>query len=122
MGSGDFDADKALWTLPASLPSYRRRLLHGLSDEFGLCHISTGEQATAEGRRIHVARAREALPGPYFIEGEEVEIEAMKAGDPPLHAIVLDPKIPARRRTVLVQYEGGEQRDVCVDYVRPRMT
>merc|ERR1712187_972466 len=98
--SGDFDVDKALWTLPASLPSYRRRLLHGLADEFTLPHVSTGDQADADGRRLHIARTREALPGPYFMEGEEVEVDWHGPGEPPVRAIIVDNRIPARRRTV----------------------
>merc|ERR1712187_643858 len=120
--SGDFDVDKALWTLPARLPAYRRRLLHGLADEFSLFHISTGDQADVDGRRLHIARRRDALPGPCFVEGEEVEVEAMRAGQPPWRAIVVDPKINFRRQTVGVQYKDGNEADVYVQYVKPCTT
>jgi len=40
---GDFDRHAGLWILPAHVPSYRRKLLHWLSDEVGLPHVSNGE-------------------------------------------------------------------------------
>merc|ERR1712046_387591 len=87
---GDFDSAKGLWTLAASMPSYRRRLLHGLADELGLPHLSTGDAASPAGRRLHIARSREVLPGPYFIEGEEVEVIANRRNDPPGRGIVVN--------------------------------
>lgn len=36
------ESEKGLWTLPPSMSSYRRRLLHAIADEEGLAHVSTG--------------------------------------------------------------------------------
>ena len=42
---GDYDGEKKLWTLPSSIQSHRRKLVHLLADEVGVPHISHGEGA-----------------------------------------------------------------------------
>eukprot|EP00401_Gymnodinium_catenatum_P063821 CAMPEP_0117569626 /NCGR_PEP_ID=MMETSP0784-20121206/58759_1 /TAXON_ID=39447 /ORGANISM="" /LENGTH=640 /DNA_ID=CAMNT_0005367613 /DNA_START=14 /DNA_END=1933 /DNA_ORIENTATION=+ len=104
--TGDFDADRVIWTLPAAMPSYRRKLLHFLADELGLAHVSTGDAATPEGRRLHIAKCRETLPDKFFVEGEEVEVQARGESK---RGVVVDPKIHRQRRTVLVRFVDGRE-------------
>mmetsp|Transcript_20557 Transcript_20557/g.65126 ORF Transcript_20557/g.65126 Transcript_20557/m.65126 type:complete len:133 (-) Transcript_20557:70-468(-) len=113
---GDFDAERGVWVLPASLPSYRRKLLHMLGDELGIPHVSAGE---AKGRRLHVARHREALPDKFFVEGEDVLVAPPRRGARSVRAVVTDPRVHRRQRTVRVRYEGGCEEDAPVHAVRP---
>merc|ERR1712192_7985 len=111
---GDFDSEKGLWILPPTLPSYRRKLLHWMSDELGLPHVSTGE---SPNRRLHIARERESLPEKFFMEGEEVLVESRREGGWASRAIVIDPKIKAGTRTLRVRFRGGNEAVVLVDKV-----
>lgn len=111
---GDFDTERSVWKLPATLPSYRRKLLHWMSDEMGLPHISTGE---APSRRLHIARDRENLPERFFMEGEEVMVEARHEGGYPKPGSIVDGKVHRRYRTVAVRFRSGKQADVAVDKV-----
>jgi len=111
---GDFDAEHGLWTLPATLPSYRRKLLHWLADELGLPHVSTGEQPS---RHLHIARAREDLPERFFMEGEEVMVESRREGGWPSEGIIVDPKIRRNYRTVAVKFRSGNQADIPVEKI-----
>lgn len=104
-----------LWTLPASVPSYRRKLLHWLADEVGVPHVSTREDPH---RTLHIARSREILPDKFFVEGEEVWV-ARKMGEAELRARVVDPKIKRTWRTVRLRFEGGAEHYVSVDLTRP---
>lgn len=111
---GDWDASREVWVLPSALPSYRRKLLHMLADELGVPHVSAGEP-----RRLHMAKAREALPDKFFIEGEDVLVAPPRRGSRPVHGVVTDPRIHRRQRTVRVRFEGGWEEDVPADAVRP---
>jgi len=118
---GDFDAKRGVWVLPCGLPSYRRKLLHWLGDELGLPHVSAGEGVWE--RRLHIARERWNLPDKFFIQGEEVVVSApRRAGGSGQcsRAIVLDPRIHRRHRTLYVRFLGGKEAHIPVDSVRPR--
>eukprot|EP00747_Dinoflagellata_sp_TGD_P208313 gnl/TRDRNA2_/TRDRNA2_81816_c0_seq1.p1 gnl/TRDRNA2_/TRDRNA2_81816_c0~~gnl/TRDRNA2_/TRDRNA2_81816_c0_seq1.p1 ORF type:complete len:651 (+),score=87.71 gnl/TRDRNA2_/TRDRNA2_81816_c0_seq1:84-2036(+) len=108
---GEYDAERCLWTLQPSVPSYRRKLLHWLADEMGLPHISTGENPA---RTLHIARNRNSLPDKFFLEGEEVEVMPHGA-----RAEVVDPVIHRRRRTVKVRFRTGKEADISVDNAHP---
>ncbi|CAE8595783.1 unnamed protein product [Polarella glacialis] len=111
---GDFDAAKGVWILPASLPSYRRKLLHCLADELGLPHVSSGSDGL---RRLHIARDRDALPDKFFVEGEEVLVADPRwPKEPTYRGMVVDPKINRRNRTLRVRlYNGRQSREVEAD-------
>jgi len=110
-----FDTQRGLWTLAPSVPSYRRRLLHALADDLELPHVSTGRPP---GRRLHLARAREALPEKFFMEGEAVEVLSRRRGEAPGRGRVTDPRIHPQRRTVRVRLEDGREALPCVDDLR----
>jgi len=140
-GDGDFNSKRGVWRLPADLPSYRRKLLHWLADELGLPHVSYGDPP--DGRRLHIALSREALPDKFFIEGEEVIVGAAphgnrysrgggggRGGDFRMltparpagegRAVVTDPRVHRRSRTVRVRFHGyDEEVDVPVDTAQP---
>lgn len=113
--SGDFDAAAGVWVLPASLPSYRRKLLHFLADELDLTHCSNGE---GDQRRLHIARNREDLPGAFFVEGEQVQIRLRGGGFE--RAIVVNAKPDRRKSTIWVRYhKRSDQAEVSIQHVRP---
>jgi len=112
---GEFDPSICLWTLSASLPSYRRRLLHSLADEHNLPHVSTGRPPS---RSIHVARDRNALPDCFFWEGEAVWWQSQWSGGRSTAAQIVDPKIKAAHRTVRIRLDSGKERQVPVDELR----
>eukprot|EP00927_Polykrikos_kofoidii_P049105 TRINITY_DN43231_c0_g1_i1.p1 TRINITY_DN43231_c0_g1~~TRINITY_DN43231_c0_g1_i1.p1 ORF type:complete len:734 (+),score=116.46 TRINITY_DN43231_c0_g1_i1:62-2203(+) len=114
---GEFDGDHGVWSLPASMPSYRRKLLHMLADEFGLPHVSTGDRNSGE-RRLHVALQREQLPDCFFWEGEEVEV--VRQDSSRMHGVVIDSRLHPQYRTIMVQIEDGCNIKVPVDRVRLR--
>merc|ERR1711939_399533 len=111
---GDFDPENSVWTLPATLPSYRRKLLHWMADELGLPHVSTGEPPN---RRLHIARSREKLSERFFMEGEEVLVAPRREGSWPSPAIIVDPKIRRGVRTVLVKFRTGNQASIPVEKI-----
>merc|ERR1719478_700906 len=101
---GDFEPDSGVWTLPATLPSYRRKLLHWMADELGLPHVSTGEPPN---RRLHIARSREELPERFFMEGEDVMVESRQDWGRSSRGIVVDSKIRRGHRTIRVRFASG---------------
>ncbi|CAK0851596.1 unnamed protein product [Prorocentrum cordatum] len=101
--------------LPAVLPSYRRKLLHWLADEIGLPHVSA--DMPDGSRRLHIATEREALPDRFFVEGEEVEVTR---GRHAAVAVVVDPRMHRRQRTIRVRFQGArEEVDVPVETATP---
>eukprot|EP00929_Paragymnodinium_shiwhaense_P102417 TRINITY_DN65604_c0_g1_i1.p1 TRINITY_DN65604_c0_g1~~TRINITY_DN65604_c0_g1_i1.p1 ORF type:complete len:715 (+),score=91.09 TRINITY_DN65604_c0_g1_i1:71-2146(+) len=113
LSQGEYDELRGLWTLPRTLVSYQRKLLHMMADEFDLPHVSTGDPASEKGRQLHVARSREALPDKFFVEGEEVVVS--RGGQ--WKGVVIDPKIKPQRRDIEVEYPGGRRSRECVDHV-----
>lgn len=112
---GDFDSERGVWILPPSLPSYRRKLLHWLADEIGLPHVSA--DMPDGSRRLHIATEREALPDKFFVEGEEVQITRGRAT---ALAVVVDPRMHRRQRTIRVRFGGvREEADVPVETAIP---
>lgn len=109
---GNFDDRTACWTLPPSLSSFQRRLLHALSDELNIPHVSTGR---GHDRRLHLAVAREALPDRFFWEGERVLHKSSRRDLAPRRGRVSDPKVHPQYRTVVVLTEDGRKERINVD-------
>lgn len=120
--TGSYEEERHLWSLPQSLPSYRRRLVHALAAEAELPHVSTGKPP---GRRLHLAPDRDNLPDKFFIEGEVVEApsrqrqgqgsgdQTAEGGVTVRRGRVTDPKIHPHYRTVRVRFDG-EAKDISM--------
>lgn len=110
---GEFDEDQEVWILPATLPSYRRKLLHSMANALELPHVSRN---TPRGRQLYIAREREHLGEKFFVKGEEVLVTA-KGSSAPVIRQVADPIIHFRTRCIKVFGPGDMTEDVCVDYI-----
>jgi len=122
---GDFNAKDEVWILPAGVPSYRRRMLHMLADEVGVYHVSTGSRyatSGSEARRLHIARAREALPEMVFLQGEAVDVASRLPGESPSRGVIANSRVEhrGRRRSINVRFEDGSEMPVPLEAVRLR--
>jgi len=113
--SGDMDTSRGIWILPATLPSYRRKLLHFLADEFGLFHVSSGTPPL--GRRLHISRDRDLLPDRCFLLGEAVWAPSCQGGRP-IRGSIADPRVHKAYRTIHIRFRRGSVVEVPVDLVQ----
>ena len=115
--AGTYDERSQIWTLPPSIPSYRRKLIHTLADELNLPHVSSGAN---RDRKLSIARDRRVLPEKFFMEGEPVVV--IGRGGQRDRGRVADPRV--KFRNIAVRFEntkvfGAYPLDVRVDYVWP---
>ncbi|CAK9093792.1 unnamed protein product [Durusdinium trenchii] len=108
--AGEYDAEQKVWTLPSSIPSYRRKLVHLLADELNLPHVSYGESSD---RRLYLSHDRDALPDKYFVEGEAVVIRHHV--HPEQRGTVANAHINRRFRTIEIRVNNPTFGDMPVD-------
>ncbi|CAE7738981.1 DBP2 [Symbiodinium sp. CCMP2592] len=116
-GQGTYDPASQVWTLPASIPSYRRKLIHTLADELSLPHVSYG---ASRDRKLCMATDRKALPEKYFVEGEAVIVVGRNGHKD--RGRVKDPRLRFRNITVCfdnTKFFGEYPLDVRADDVWP---
>ena len=114
---GTFDERTKVWTLPVSIPSYRRKLIHTMADELSLPHVSCGAN---QHRKLYIAKDRKALPEKFFVEGEPVIVVGRHGQKD--RGRVKDARMKYRHITVCFENTkvfGEHPLDVKVDWAWP---